>query len=48
LLGLLEEADGPATRIFKEFNVDMEKLRLGILKEITPVNSPENEPPSQT
>jgi ATP-dependent Clp protease ATP-binding subunit ClpC len=43
LLGLLEETDGPASRIFKEFKVNMEQLRVGILTELTPVNSPKNE-----
>jgi Clp amino terminal domain, pathogenicity island component len=36
-LGLLNEHEGLAALIFKHFNVDAEKLREEILKEITPI-----------
>jgi len=36
LLGLLREGDGVAARVFKNFGVDMEKIRHEILKELDP------------
>ncbi len=40
LLGLLDETEGMAGRIFKMANIDLEKTRQEILTEITPVISP--------
>jgi ATP-dependent Clp protease ATP-binding subunit ClpC len=37
LLGLLQEHEGLATQVFKHFNLDTEKTRKEILKEITPI-----------
>ncbi len=37
LLGLLQEHEGLASQVFKHFNVDAEKTRKEILKEITPI-----------
>jgi predicted dehydrogenase len=36
LLGLLQEGDGVAARVLKDFSVDTEKTRLEILKELDP------------
>jgi hypothetical protein len=37
LLGLLQEHEGLAFRVFKKFNVELEKTRCKILEEMTPV-----------
>ena len=36
LLGLLKEKEGPAAQIFKTFNVDMEEMRVEIMRELNP------------
>jgi ATP-dependent Clp protease ATP-binding subunit ClpC len=47
LLGLLQEQDGLATQLFKHFNLDAEKMRQEILKEITPVFPGDDAPEKQ-
>ena len=46
LLGLLNEHEGPAAELFKHFNVEAEKVRKEILKEITPI-FPGDDPPEK-
>jgi ATP-dependent Clp protease ATP-binding subunit ClpC len=46
LLGLLNEQEGLAAEIFKHFNLDAEKMRKEILKEITPI-FPGNDAPEK-
>jgi ATP-dependent Clp protease ATP-binding subunit ClpC len=47
LLGLLQEQEGLAAQIFKHFNVDAEKMRKEILKEITPIYPGDDAPEKQ-
>jgi ATP-dependent Clp protease ATP-binding subunit ClpC len=45
LLALLEEGDGPAAKVFKQFNLSCDKLRLEILRELDPnISSLDNSP----
>ena len=46
LLGLLKEHEGLAAELFKHFNVEAEKVRKEILKEITPI-FPGDDPPEK-
>jgi hypothetical protein len=46
LLGLLEEGDGVAARVLKSFNVDIERTRQEILKEVDPNFPSDNENPA--
>jgi ATP-dependent Clp protease ATP-binding subunit ClpC len=43
LLGLLQEHEGLAAQVFKHFNLDTEKTRKEILKEITPIFVQDND-----
>ncbi|MEM7395049.1 MAG: Clp protease N-terminal domain-containing protein, partial [Verrucomicrobiota bacterium] len=43
LLGLLREGEGVAARVLKNLNVDLEKTRVEIMKELDPNFEPENE-----
>jgi len=47
LLGLLREGGGMAAQVFKHFNVDAEKTRKEILKEITPIFPCDDAPKKQ-
>ena len=50
LLGLLREGEGVASRVLRNLNVDLEKTRVEIMKELDPnydPESPENAAPSQ-
>jgi ATP-dependent Clp protease ATP-binding subunit ClpC len=47
LLGLLNEQEGLAAEIFKHFNLDTEKMRKEILKEITPIFPGDDAPGKQ-
>ncbi len=42
LLGLLEEGGGVAARVFQHFKIDSEKMRKGILTELTSIFPPED------
>jgi ATP-dependent Clp protease ATP-binding subunit ClpC len=44
LLGLLREDEGVAGRVLRSLGVDVEATRREILKELTPVDSPDDEP----
>ena len=49
LLGLLQENEGLAARVFKKFNVDLEMTRRKILEEITPIfPTGDNEPKKES
>jgi ATP-dependent Clp protease ATP-binding subunit ClpC len=48
LLGLLRDVDGPAGRILKNLNVDLEKMREEILQELNPCYVPPFEPGGAT
>ncbi len=43
LLGLLREVEGVASRVLRNLNVDLEKTRIEIMKELDPNYEPENE-----
>ena len=43
LLGLLREGEGVAARVLRNLNVDMEKTRVEIMKELDPNYDPEND-----
>ncbi len=45
LLGLIREGEGVAARILKNLNVDLEKARIAIMKELNPDYQPETETP---
>jgi|SRR5450432_1479913 len=47
LLGLLNEQEGLAAELFKHFNLDAEKTRKEILKEITPIFPGDDAPEKQ-
>ncbi len=40
LLGLLREEEGVAARVLKNLNVDIERARIEVLKELTPISTP--------
>ena len=46
LLGLLREGEGVAARVLRNLNVDLEKTRIEIMKELDPNYDPEQEPAS--
>ncbi|MFH0878756.1 MAG: Clp protease N-terminal domain-containing protein, partial [Lentisphaerota bacterium] len=48
LLGLLREGEGVAARVLKNLNVDLEKTRVEVMKELDPNYEPGLEPPEQT
>ncbi len=47
LLGLLREGEGVAARVLKNLNVDLEKTRIEIMKELDPNYDPGKEQPGQ-
>ncbi|MCB1070243.1 MAG: ATP-dependent Clp protease ATP-binding subunit, partial [Kiritimatiellae bacterium] len=47
LLGLLREGEGVAARVLRNLNVDLEKTRIEIMKELDPNYEPENDPATQ-
>ena len=44
LLGLLREGEGVAARVLRNLNVDLEKSRVEIMKDLDPNYEPENDP----
>ncbi len=44
LLGLLREGEGVAARVLRNLNVDLEKTRIEIMKELDPNYEPESDP----
>jgi len=45
LLGLLREGEGVAARVLKNLNIDLDKTRIEIMKELDPNYEPGSEPP---